>query len=122
MAHRDGRHLDRPPSLPGHCGHGPMFIAQRSVANDPSRMPTLRRNNRNHVGLCEGRGRLRPAIGVNRTLLGWQVLPETYSEWDIAPHLAESPQSAAETPPFRPFHLWYKVLIVASFGACRGLT
>src|SRR5258708_37958210 len=37
LAHRDGRHLDRPPSLSGHCGHGPIFIAQRSVANDPNR-------------------------------------------------------------------------------------
>jgi hypothetical protein len=35
MALRGGRHLDRPPSLSGHCGHGPIFIPQRSVANDP---------------------------------------------------------------------------------------
>jgi hypothetical protein len=37
MAHRGGRHLDCPSSLSGHCGHGPIFIAQRSVANDPLR-------------------------------------------------------------------------------------
>ena len=37
LAHHDGRHLDRPPSLSGHCGHGPIFIAQGSVANDPIR-------------------------------------------------------------------------------------
>jgi hypothetical protein len=36
---------------------------------------------------------------VNRTLLEWQVLPETYSERDIAPHLVESPQIPAETLP-----------------------
>jgi len=35
LAHRDGRRFDRPPSLSGHCGHGPIFNAQRSVANDP---------------------------------------------------------------------------------------
>src|SRR5262249_29638000 len=33
LAHRDGRRFDSPPSLSGHCGHGPIFIAQRSVAN-----------------------------------------------------------------------------------------
>jgi hypothetical protein len=37
MAHHDGRRFDRPPSLSAHCGHGPIFIAQRSVANDPER-------------------------------------------------------------------------------------
>jgi hypothetical protein len=36
MAHPDGRHLDCPPSLSEHCGHGPIFIAQGSVANDPT--------------------------------------------------------------------------------------
>ena len=35
VAHRDGRRLDGQPSLSGHCGHGPIFIAQRSVSNDP---------------------------------------------------------------------------------------
>ena len=35
MAHRDGLRFDGQPSLSGHCGHGPIFIAQRSVANDP---------------------------------------------------------------------------------------
>src|SRR5262249_54597373 len=44
LAHRDARHLDRPPSLSGHCGHGPIFIAQRSVANDTSR------TFRDHIG------------------------------------------------------------------------
>ena len=34
MAHRDGRHPNRAPSLSGHCGHGPVFIVQRSVAID----------------------------------------------------------------------------------------
>src|SRR5262249_46508525 len=37
VAHRDGRRFDGPPSLSGHCGHGPIFIGQRSVANDPIR-------------------------------------------------------------------------------------
>jgi hypothetical protein len=40
-AHRDGRRSDGQRSLSGHCGHGPIFIAQRSVANDPSRSPTV---------------------------------------------------------------------------------
>jgi len=31
MAHRDGRRFDGQPSLSAHCGHGPIFIAQRSV-------------------------------------------------------------------------------------------
>jgi hypothetical protein len=44
LALRDGRHLDRPPSLSGHCGHGPIFILQRSVANDPLRSSTARRS------------------------------------------------------------------------------
>src|SRR5262249_1175221 len=35
LAHRDGRRLDGQPSLSGYCGHGPIFIVQRSVANDP---------------------------------------------------------------------------------------
>src|SRR5262249_11349946 len=30
------------PSLSGHCGHGSIFIAQRSVANDPGCVKTLR--------------------------------------------------------------------------------
>ena len=34
VAHRDGRRLDRQPSLSAHCGHGPIFIAQRCVANN----------------------------------------------------------------------------------------
>src|SRR5215468_6233893 len=34
--------LDCQPSLSGHCGHGPIFIAQRSVANDPGCVKTLR--------------------------------------------------------------------------------
>jgi hypothetical protein len=34
LAHRDGRCFDGQPSLSGHYGHGPSFIAQRSVAND----------------------------------------------------------------------------------------
>jgi hypothetical protein len=34
MAHRDRRRFDGQPSLSEHCGHGPIFIAQRSVAND----------------------------------------------------------------------------------------
>jgi len=33
LAHRDGRRFDGEPSLSGHCGHGPIFIAQRSVSN-----------------------------------------------------------------------------------------
>ena len=37
LAHRDGRPFDGQPSLSGHCGHGPIFIAQRSVANGPTR-------------------------------------------------------------------------------------
>jgi hypothetical protein len=37
LAHRDGRRSDGQPSLLGHCGHGPIFIAQRAVANDPHR-------------------------------------------------------------------------------------
>src|SRR5262245_52216991 len=40
MAHRDGRRFDGQLSLSGHCGHGPIFIAQRSVANDPK--PNIR--------------------------------------------------------------------------------
>src|SRR6266566_4155040 len=36
LAHRDGRRFDGQPSLSGHCGHGLIFIAPRSVANDPS--------------------------------------------------------------------------------------
>ena len=36
MAHRDRRRSDSQPSLSGHCGHGPIFIAQRSVANHPN--------------------------------------------------------------------------------------
>jgi hypothetical protein len=35
MAHRDGRHLDGQPSLPGASGHVVIFGAQRSVVNDP---------------------------------------------------------------------------------------
>src|SRR5215470_3913086 len=35
MAHRDGRRLDDQPSLSWHCGHGPIFVVQRSVTNDP---------------------------------------------------------------------------------------
>src|SRR5215470_5931212 len=35
MAHRDRRRFDGQPSLSGHCGHGPIFGARRSVANDP---------------------------------------------------------------------------------------
>src|SRR5215468_10152191 len=34
--------LDGQPSLSGHCGHRPIFIAQRSVANDPGCVKTLR--------------------------------------------------------------------------------
>src|SRR5262249_28070610 len=34
VAHRDRRRFDSQPSLSGHCGHGPIFIEQRSVAND----------------------------------------------------------------------------------------
>ena len=37
LAHREGRHLERQPSLSGHCGHGAIFGVQRSVANDPER-------------------------------------------------------------------------------------
>ena len=35
-AHRDRRHFECQPSLSGHCGHGAIFGAQRSVAIDPS--------------------------------------------------------------------------------------
>jgi hypothetical protein len=42
VAHRDARRFDSQPSLSGHCGHGPIFIAQRSVANDPGCVKTLR--------------------------------------------------------------------------------
>src|SRR5215470_11818000 len=35
LAHRDRRRFDGQAPLSGHCGHGPIFIAQRSVANDP---------------------------------------------------------------------------------------
>jgi len=35
VAHRDRRRFDGQPSLSGHCGHGQIFIAQGSVANDP---------------------------------------------------------------------------------------
>src|SRR5215470_14811531 len=34
MAHRDGRRFDGPPSLSGHCGHRPIFIAQNSHCSD----------------------------------------------------------------------------------------
>jgi hypothetical protein len=37
MAHRDGRRSDGQPSLSGHSGHGAIFGARRSVANDPFR-------------------------------------------------------------------------------------
>jgi hypothetical protein len=33
MAHRDLQHLDRPPSLSGHCGHGPLTS---SAAGEPA--------------------------------------------------------------------------------------
>ena len=42
VTHRDGRRSDGQPSLSGHCGHGPIFIEQRSVANDPGCVKTLR--------------------------------------------------------------------------------
>jgi hypothetical protein len=52
------------------------------------------------LDLCEGGEEdSGPAIGVSRTLLEWPVLSETYGERDIAPRLAESPQSPAETLP-----------------------
>jgi hypothetical protein len=35
LAHRDMLHCGGRASLSGHCGHGPIFGAQRSVANDP---------------------------------------------------------------------------------------
>src|SRR5262245_60540521 len=41
MAHRDARRFDSQPSLSGHCGHGRIFIAQRSVANDPGCVKTF---------------------------------------------------------------------------------
>src|SRR6266567_1765236 len=37
LAHSDERHLDRPPSLSGHCRHAAIFGAQRSLENDPTR-------------------------------------------------------------------------------------
>jgi len=40
LARRDGRHFDGQRSLSGHCGHGPIFIAQRPVANDPGCVKT----------------------------------------------------------------------------------
>jgi len=54
LAHLNRRHFDGRPSLSGHCGHGPIFIAQRSVANDPIRTSTVQRSIRNHVDLCRG--------------------------------------------------------------------
>src|SRR5215470_6708635 len=41
LAHRDGRRFDGHPSLSGHCGHGPIFIVQRSVANDPPELKSI---------------------------------------------------------------------------------
>ena len=38
------------------------------------------------------------AIGVNKTLLEGQVLPETYSERAIAPHVVEITAKPAEAP------------------------
>src|SRR5215467_2805810 len=43
MAHRDWRRFEGQPSLSGHCGHGPIFIAQGSVANDPSEILAVHR-------------------------------------------------------------------------------
>src|SRR5262249_17509068 len=40
LAHRDGRRSDGQPSLSEHCGHGPIFIVQRSAANDPGCVKT----------------------------------------------------------------------------------
>ena len=51
-AHRDWRRYDGQPSPSRHCGHGPIFIAQRSVANNPKRAcgeaSSCRRRSHNH--------------------------------------------------------------------------
>jgi hypothetical protein len=56
VAHRDGRRFDGQPSLSGHCGHGPIFIAQRSVANDPmqtfAQAQSCKRQTHNSVALA----------------------------------------------------------------------
>lgn len=55
MAHRDGRCFDGQRSLSGHCGRGPIFIAQPSVANDPKRpKPEAQPSLRTHQGRAAG--------------------------------------------------------------------